>query len=151
MSHKTMIDGVAYEISGGKTLVNGTAYSIDKGKTLVDGTAYEVGFGPTTAIVTITLSDSMNTNARYVTINGQTYENGDSDVLTVPIGTKIECKITSAPAKSAYIYVNGTEVATAASGQNTVTYTHEVTRNTTVSLTHSSVSFWISAIIITEE
>ena len=45
MSHKTMIDGVAYEISGGKTLVNGTAYSIDKGKTLIGGTAYEVGFG----------------------------------------------------------------------------------------------------------
>lgn len=44
MSHKTMIDGVAYEISGGKTLVDGTAYSIKSGKTLVDGTAYEVGF-----------------------------------------------------------------------------------------------------------
>lgn len=46
MAHKTMIDGVAYEISGGKTLVNGTAYNIDHGKTLVGGTAYEVGFGP---------------------------------------------------------------------------------------------------------
>lgn len=44
MSHKTMIDGVAYEISGGKTLINGTAYSIKNGKTLVGGTAYEVGF-----------------------------------------------------------------------------------------------------------
>lgn len=44
MGHKTLIDGTAYEISGGKTLVNGTGYSIDKGKTLVGGTAYEVGF-----------------------------------------------------------------------------------------------------------
>lgn len=42
MSHKTMIDGVAYEISGGKTLIGGTAYSIKYGKTLVDDTAYEV-------------------------------------------------------------------------------------------------------------
>lgn len=44
MAHKTMIDGAAYEISGGKTLVDGTAYSIKAGKTLVGGTAYEVGF-----------------------------------------------------------------------------------------------------------
>lgn len=45
MAHKTLMDGTAYEINGGKTLVGGSAYSIDKGKTLVDGTAYEIGFG----------------------------------------------------------------------------------------------------------
>lgn len=45
MAHKTLINGTAYEITGGRTLVNGTGYSIDKGKTLVGGTAYEVGFG----------------------------------------------------------------------------------------------------------
>lgn len=45
MSHKTMIDGVAYEVSGGKALIDGTAFSIKNGKTLVGGTAYEVGFG----------------------------------------------------------------------------------------------------------
>ena len=44
MAHKTLINGTAYEIGGGKTLVGGTAYSIDKGKTLVGGTAYEIGF-----------------------------------------------------------------------------------------------------------
>lgn len=44
MSHKTLISGTAYEISGGKTLIDGTAYSIKNGKTLVDGTVYEVGF-----------------------------------------------------------------------------------------------------------
>ena len=44
MAHKTLINGTAYEISGGRTLVNGTGYSIDKGKTLVDGTAYEINF-----------------------------------------------------------------------------------------------------------
>ena len=53
MSHKTMVNGTAYEISGGKTLVGGTAYSIKSGKTLVDGTAYEVGFAkPVTITVT---------------------------------------------------------------------------------------------------
>ena len=46
MRHKTMIDGVAYEVSGGKTLIGGTAYSIKNGNTLIGGTAYEVAFGP---------------------------------------------------------------------------------------------------------
>lgn len=59
MAHKPLIDGTAYEISGGKTLVNGTAYSIKNGKTLVGGTAYEVGFGgfkPLLELGTITLT-----------------------------------------------------------------------------------------------
>lgn len=47
MSHKTLVNGTSYEISGGKTLVNSTAYSISGGKTLVGGTAYEIGFGGT--------------------------------------------------------------------------------------------------------
>lgn len=44
MSHKTMIDGVAYEISRGKTLVGGTVYSIAGGKTFVGGTGYDISF-----------------------------------------------------------------------------------------------------------
>lgn len=51
MAHKTLIDGTAYEISGGKALVNGTAYSIKNGKTLVGGTAYEIGFEAFTPIL----------------------------------------------------------------------------------------------------
>lgn len=45
MGHKPLINGTAYEITGGKTLINGTAYSISKGRTLIDGTGYDVGFG----------------------------------------------------------------------------------------------------------
>lgn len=45
MAHKTLIEGTAYEISGGKTLVDGTAYTITGGKTLVEGTEYAVGIG----------------------------------------------------------------------------------------------------------
>lgn len=44
MAHKTLINGTAYDIKGGKTLIDGTAYSVNGGKTLVNGTAYEVGF-----------------------------------------------------------------------------------------------------------
>ena len=46
MSHKTLISGTVYEISGGKTLISGTAYEISGGKTLVNGTAYDVSFVP---------------------------------------------------------------------------------------------------------
>lgn len=46
MAHKTLINGTAYEVSGGRTLVNGTGYKIDKGRTLVNGTGYDISFLP---------------------------------------------------------------------------------------------------------
>lgn len=45
MSHRAMIDGTAYEVTGGKTMVDGTVYSITGGKTMVDGTVYGIDFG----------------------------------------------------------------------------------------------------------
>lgn len=44
MAHKTMIDGTAYTIKGGRTLVDGTGYAISKGRALVDGTGYDISF-----------------------------------------------------------------------------------------------------------
>lgn len=74
MSHRTLVNGTAYEIGGGKTLIGGTAYSIDKGKTLVGGTAYEVGFAPPMATVTINFSlaamNMFNNGAATLAING---------------------------------------------------------------------------------
>lgn len=67
MAHKTLINGTAYEISGGRTLVNGTGYAIGKGKTLVSGTAYEVGFG--TAIGSLPLGTTLSFNVNGVTKN----------------------------------------------------------------------------------
>jgi len=45
MGHKTLIDGVGYEITGGRCLDDGVGYSIQKGRTLIDGVGYDVGFG----------------------------------------------------------------------------------------------------------
>ena len=45
-THKTLINGTAYTVKGGKCLVNGTVYSIKKGRTLIDGTGYDITFGP---------------------------------------------------------------------------------------------------------
>lgn len=43
-THKTLVNGTAYEVKSGKCLVNGTAYSIKKGRTLIDGTGYDITF-----------------------------------------------------------------------------------------------------------
>ena len=47
MGHKTLINGTAYEVGGGRALVNGTGYEIDKGRTLVNGTGYDIPFAIT--------------------------------------------------------------------------------------------------------
>lgn len=46
MAHKTLVNGTAYDITGGKTLVSGTSYNIAGGKTLVGGTGYDISFNP---------------------------------------------------------------------------------------------------------
>lgn len=46
MSHKTLVNGTAYEVHGGKCLVGGTSYDINKGRTLIGGTGYDITFGP---------------------------------------------------------------------------------------------------------
>lgn len=43
-THKTLVNGTAYEVKGGKCLVNGTVYSIKKGRTLINGTGYDITF-----------------------------------------------------------------------------------------------------------
>ena len=43
-THKTLVNGTAYEVKGGKCLVNGTVYSIKKGRTLIGGTGYDITF-----------------------------------------------------------------------------------------------------------
>ena len=69
MSHKTLVNGTSYEISGGKTLVNGTAYSISGGKTLVGGTAYSIGLGTGTPIGDLAVGSSV-----FMNVNGVSTE-----------------------------------------------------------------------------
>ena len=90
MSHKTMIDGTAYEISGGKTLIDGTSYSIKNGKTLVGGTAYEVGFVKAVSAEGEVLDD-------WATIasgaNVANYSIGNWKLITLTDGTEIVMEI----------------------------------------------------------
>ena len=84
MAHKTLIDGTAYEISGGKALVDGTAYSIKNGKTLVGGTAYEVDFQSFVPVInfgTLTFTYSgLLTNNYWAQVNSDLQE---ADVVNV--------------------------------------------------------------------
>lgn len=45
-AHKTLINGTAYTVKGGKCLVGGTSYDIKKGRTLIGGTGYDITFAP---------------------------------------------------------------------------------------------------------
>lgn len=46
-AHKTLINGTAYTVKGGKCMVGGTVYNILKGRTLIGGTGYDITFAPT--------------------------------------------------------------------------------------------------------
>lgn len=117
MAHKTLVDGTAYEISGGKTLVDGTAYSIKNGKTLVDGTAYEVCFREKYTI-TITSDQSTYFANASVLIDGKYYITENSEIKVVE-GSVITCSVTGDYSMGANesgtgrIIVNGVEVVTA--------------------------------------
>ena len=74
MAHKTLVNGTAYEVKGGKCLVNGTAYSIKKGRTLINGTGYDITFGPPPMpvkgdLITMNLDD-MSRLYRVLSVNG---------------------------------------------------------------------------------
>ena len=45
MAHKTLINGTAYAVKGGRDLIAGTGYAKKQGKTLIDGTEYAISFG----------------------------------------------------------------------------------------------------------
>lgn len=45
-THKTLVNGTVYDVTGGKCLVNGTVYGIKKGRTLIGGTGYDINFEP---------------------------------------------------------------------------------------------------------
>lgn len=41
-AHKTLVNGTAYTVKGGKCMVGGTVYNILKGRTLIGGTGYDI-------------------------------------------------------------------------------------------------------------
>lgn len=54
MSHKVLIAGTSYDVTGGTDLVDGTIFHIGGGRTLVNGTGYEIKFSNGIPLNTIT-------------------------------------------------------------------------------------------------
>ena len=67
MAHKTLVNGTAYEVKGGKCLVNGTSYDIKKGRTLINGTGEDIVFSSVSPI----LDENDWTTIREVSDTGQ--------------------------------------------------------------------------------
>lgn len=136
MAHKTLIDGTAYEIDGGKAMVDGTVYEIDHGTTLVDGTAYEVGVAK---MVTVKLIASGSKNGyAWTIIDGVRYEG--TEEVAVPIGTVITCyaKISTSIVGKWYeppcfISVNGT-LMVGTENYTTISYAFTVNTDTVISM-----------------
>ena len=74
MSHKTLVNGTAYEVKGGKCLVNGTSYDIKNGRTLINGTGYDITFSSPIMLVKgdlITMNlDGTSRLYRVLSVNG---------------------------------------------------------------------------------
>ncbi len=102
-AHKTLINGTAYTVQGGKCMVGGTVYNILKGRTLIGGTGYDILFGSNKIKVTIT---APKTGYASVTIDGVRYSSAAE--LEVEPGTAIKCEVKgSATNVKRYIYRNG--------------------------------------------
>lgn len=82
-THKTLVNGTAYEIKGGKCLVNGTVYNILKGRTLIGGTGYDINFEPDVCLTWYfnqTLSIPVSTTS--TTFSTRAYYEGGSKTIT---------------------------------------------------------------------
>ena len=127
MAHKALIDGTAYEVTGGRCLVDGTAYSIQKGRTLVDGTGYDVSFAP--AVIPVEITGSGNSTYCYVTINGTTYTAAASGIEVLP-GDDIVFAVRGSANSNGSITIDGDKVASS-SGATATTFTWVVPENCT--------------------
>lgn len=111
-SHKTLIDGTAYVVKGGRDLIEGTSYAMKQGKMLIDGTVYKIVFTRTVTI-TITGDGGGGRELTSVTIDGVKYiRTATVETLT---GTEIICYAANGGWDYGKIYLNGTVVASGSS------------------------------------
>lgn len=69
MAHKTLINGTAYAVKGGRDLIAGTGYAKKQGKTLIDGTGYDIPFSSGIPIGTLPVGSVVK-----IGVNGKLYD-----------------------------------------------------------------------------
>lgn len=75
-AHKTLVNGTAYTVKGGKCMVGGTVYNILKGRTLIGGTGYDITFEEAigkTWVLNEVLSGSVDKSANFQSSDGTSY------------------------------------------------------------------------------
>lgn len=95
-THKTLVNGTAYEIKGGKCMVNGTVYNILKGRTLIGGTGYDITFPEPLDLIsfTINLTNYGMGVREYQAERGMTWEawvssSYNTDGFSIPYGGEV--------------------------------------------------------------
>ena len=165
MAHKTLVNGTAYEVSGGRTLVDGTGYNIKGGRTLVNGTGYDVKFVEMVNLTVKTIFEGMNGDTASITVvspepfapdpsnpNNTTtswtvwvYDEPNC-TIEIPVGSTIECTVSRVKGNAeSCIIANGTTVLT---GEGTYIYT--VTGDVTVTIAEKFIQGSFGVITITE-
>lgn len=138
MAHKTLINGTAYALTGGKTLVGGTVYSIKNGKTLINGAAFELPFSHD---IRLTVTGSYHSSNCYYLLDGVKQTSGTStynhDTVLLP-SQELSLHMRAALSSSkCTVTLNGVQVA----ANRTVDYTVELSGYQTVALVFSNPSY----------
>lgn len=102
MAHKTLIDGTAYAVKGGRDLIAGTGYAKKNGKTIINGTVYKINFDKKSRIEIKNGKESFHEYG-YVRHNKQKITEGTIDVEE---GETLEIYLYSDYGNS-YVYLHG--------------------------------------------
>ena len=122
-AHKTLVNGTAYEVKGGKCMVGGTVYNILKGRTLIAGTGADVAFesGYTYVINnTIDFWSSFNHLGQFVS-NGATYAGITKMLPSTPVS----------PSELYFLYPEGQTKVASISNNNSVYWLNTAYRTIT--------------------
>lgn len=123
MAHKTLINGTAYNIKGGRDLIGGTGYSKKNGKVLIDGTVYAIEFVKKLRITIVNAIDSSSMSGSVI-YNGKVHTSG---TLEVEQGETVKIALRNDGGNGwCFVDVNGNTVA---SDTSSVEYTYTVTKN----------------------
>lgn len=130
MAHKTLIDGTAYAVKGGRDLIAGTGYAKKQGKTLIAGTARDIVLKKTEYVTVTIVNGGSGSNTNQVKYNGTLYS--APKTLTVEKGEVIQLKYGGEYNHTGSVFINN--VRKASSGSSVLWYNYTVNSDVTVTL-----------------
>lgn len=130
MAHKTLIDGTAYAVKGGRDLIAGTGYAKKQGKTLIAGTARDIVLKKTKYATVTIVKGGSGSNTNKVKYNGTLYS--APKTLTVEKGEVIQLKYGGDFGHTGSVFINN--VRKASSDNEARWYDYTVNSDVTVNL-----------------